>query len=70
MQDTGVVGRLSGTTAQAALHPAVAVLNYSAKLLVSYDLQAIEILASTSRISIHNYRVVALCLFISNYCVV
>ena len=36
MQDTSAVGRgVAGTVAQAALHPAIAVLNYSSKLLVS-----------------------------------
>lgn len=34
MQDTAACGRAVGTVAQAALHPAIAVLNYASKLLV------------------------------------
>jgi hypothetical protein len=35
MQDTSSVGLVGGTAQQAALNPAIAVINYSAKLLVS-----------------------------------
>lgn len=47
LQDTRVIAARSGTTALAALHPAVAVLNYSAKLLVRWCFEFDCVLAIT-----------------------